>query len=154
MILWALCSLLVYSVLGIEFSDLKGECPGPQPNPGKPVQSCDYYCRSGDGYVTGHFESGTRCEYDGQLGMCLEVEGVTSCHSPEDPLVQNWNKDETSTAKPPAVKPTKKNPKPPGKNRTSKTKPPKFKPTKSKKTKATKKTKKTRKPATTVKIEW
>uniref|UniRef100_A0A131XNI9 Putative secreted protein of the basic tail family n=1 Tax=Hyalomma excavatum TaxID=257692 RepID=A0A131XNI9_9ACAR len=160
MLVLALCSLLVYSVHGTEFLDLKGKCPGPEPNPGKPVQSCDYYCRKNDTYVKGYFESGTGCEYAGEVGTCLEVDGETSCHSPEDPLVEKWNTKETSTARPPAVKPPKQKPKPTGKNKTTATKPPKTKPTKSKNTKGTKKTKKvkstklTKNPATTVQIEW
>uniref|UniRef100_E2J6S0 Hypothetical secreted protein of the basic tail family n=1 Tax=Hyalomma rufipes TaxID=72862 RepID=E2J6S0_HYARU len=154
MLVLALCSLLVYSAQGTEFLDLNGKCPGPEPNPGRPVQSCDYYCKRGDGYVKGYFENGTGCEYAGEVGLCLEVDGETSCHSPEDPLVEMWDKKKTSTAKPPAGKPPKQKPKPGGKNKTSSTKTPKTKPTKSKKAKATKKTKNTKKPATTVQIDW
>ncbi|KAL1470425.1 hypothetical protein MTO96_040440, partial [Rhipicephalus appendiculatus] len=62
MLAFACCALFFSSVLGTEFLDLKGDCPGPQRNPGSPVKSCDYYCSRDGGYVKGHFENGTGCE--------------------------------------------------------------------------------------------
>ncbi|XP_075535492.1 uncharacterized protein LOC142571085 [Dermacentor variabilis] len=108
MLLPVVCALFVPGVLGTEFLKKNGECPGPGRNPGQPVQSCDYYCMNGTTYYRAHYEVGTECEYDGQVGTCLPTDDAASCHSPDDPAVLLWNKKGSPTTKRPAEKPTKK----------------------------------------------
>nr|XP_054932346.1 uncharacterized protein LOC129387451 [Dermacentor andersoni] len=109
MLLSAVCALFFPGVLGTEFLKKNGECPGPGKNPGQPVQSCDYYCKNGTTYYRAYYEVGTKCEYDGQVSMCLPTDdGGVSCYSPDDPIVLSWKEKGSRTTKPPTEKPAQK----------------------------------------------
>uniref|UniRef100_A0A224YCH5 Basic tail secreted protein n=1 Tax=Rhipicephalus zambeziensis TaxID=60191 RepID=A0A224YCH5_9ACAR len=98
-------------VQGIEFLDKKGECPGPGKNPGQPVQNCDYYCENGTRtgkWYRAHYEAGTECEYNNEVGMCLDLDGETSCYSPTNPSVEARRKKGSTSTKKPQTQTTKK----------------------------------------------
>nr|XP_050043405.2 uncharacterized protein LOC126540610 [Dermacentor andersoni] len=152
MLLLALLVVLLPQVLGDDLVK-GGNCDGTPVNPGKTVESCNYYCLRDDKWVNTYFPVGTKCQYEpGRLGTCLTYEGSsTACNLDEDVSTRTWghggtvstNEGEETTT------PSKRKKKNPTKQKKTK----KPKPSTDATTKSKDKKKKKKKPSTQL-PEW
>uniref|UniRef100_A0A131Z511 Basic tail secreted protein n=1 Tax=Rhipicephalus appendiculatus TaxID=34631 RepID=A0A131Z511_RHIAP len=151
----ALSALLLPLVLGESYVE-QGECNGTVTNPGKPVRSCNFWCKVDNDWEKKYFPANTKCWYDdARNGTCVDTgDGKTGCR-PNEEGVDHQQPHNEGTDENNVEEQTTKSPKRNDKDKNKKKKKKNKKERNSTSTaKPTKKIKKQKKTPTTPAVEW